>query len=104
MNILNLIGEITVSAGLQTAIKVARIVFTSLMILLSIVLIVSVLLQPSGQEGLGAISGGSDTFFSKNKGRTREGMLKRLTIICSISIAVIAILFFITIPFYNPVA
>lgn len=55
------------------------------LILVSIGLIVLVLLQESKQQGLsGAIAGGSDTFFSKNKGRTREAQLEKLTKILSI--------------------
>jgi preprotein translocase subunit SecG len=92
---LNLIAA-TLPQWVSDTFKYARIVFVALLILLSIVLIVSVLMQPANQEGLGAISGGSDTFFSKNKGRTREGMLKRLTIVCAVTMLVIAILYFIS--------
>lgn len=64
-------------------------------IILSIILIVVVLLQESKSTGLsGTIAGGAETFFGKNKGRTMEGILGKLTsviavlfLICSIAIA-----------------
>ncbi len=50
------------------------------LILISIALIVLVLLQQSKQQGLsGAIAGGADTFFGKNKGRTTEAKLEKVT-------------------------
>jgi len=53
------------------------------------------MLQPSNTQGLGAISGGTDTFFAKNKSKTLEGLFRRLTIIFSISLAVLTLIFFI---------
>lgn len=50
------------------------------LIVISIALIILVLLQESKQQGLsGAIAGGADTFFGKNKGRTMEAKLEKLT-------------------------
>ena len=48
-----------------------EIVLGVFLILLSVLLIAIVLMQKSREGGLsGAIAGGSDTFFGKNKGRT----------------------------------
>ncbi|MDR3318699.1 MAG: preprotein translocase subunit SecG [Clostridiales bacterium] len=74
-----------------------------IMVVLSVFMIAVVLFQPGGSDGLGAISGTSDTFFGKNKGKTTEGALKRLTIIAAVSLVVIAILFFVTMIIYNGV-
>ena len=76
---------------MKLALIIAHLVF-------SLVLIVVVLLQKSKQAGLsGAVGGGADTFFGKNKGRTVDAMLKKLTgvfailfIITSISLAFVA--------------
>ena len=47
-----------------------------LLIISSILIIVVVLLQESRSSGLsGAIAGGAETFFGKNKGRTIEAKL-----------------------------
>lgn len=49
-------------------------------IIVALVIIVLVILQESKQQGLsGAISGAADTFFGKNKGRTMEAQLVKLT-------------------------
>ncbi len=51
-----------------------------LVILVSLIIIVLVALQESKQQGLsGAISGAAESFFGKNKGRTMEAQLSKLT-------------------------
>ena len=57
---------------------------------LGLLIIVSVLLQPSKTDALSGLIQGSktETFFSKNKARTREAMLLKLTIICMALFAV----------------
>ena len=57
-----------------------EIVLGVFLILLSVLLIAIVLMQKSREGGLsGAIAGGSDTFFGKNKGRTNEARLAKMT-------------------------
>ena len=58
----------------------------AVLIVISLVLVVIVMLQQSKQQGLsGAIAGGADTFFGKNKGRTMEAKLEKLTkILCAV--------------------
>lgn len=48
-------------------------------ILISIGLTVIVLMQEGKSAGLGAISGAADTYWGKNKGRSMEGMLVKVT-------------------------
>ena len=56
-------------------------------VIIALVLTVIVLMQHGKQQGLsGAIAGGAETFFGKNKGRTVDAMLKKVT-------AVFAVLF-----------
>lgn len=68
--------------------KIALIVA---LVIISIVLIVSVLMQPSKTNGLsGFIGGGAgDTYYSKNKTKTYESVLARLTIITAILFALV---------------
>lgn len=59
-----------------------EIVLAILLIISSVLMVILVLKQKSNDNGLsGAIVGGSsgDTFFGKNKGRTKEAMLARYT-------------------------
>ena len=44
-----------------------------------IALTVIVLMQEGKSAGLGAIAGAADTYWGKNKGRSMEGMLVKLT-------------------------
>ena len=68
-----------------------EIVFGAVLIVLSIVVTALVLLQEGNSQGLsGTIAGGAETFFGKNKGRTMEAKLVKLTKIIGISFFVIA--------------
>ena len=63
---------------------------TIIHVIIAVILIVVVLMQHGKQQGLsGAIAGGAETFFGKNKGRTIDAMLKKFT-------AVVAILFVVS--------
>lgn len=68
-----------------------RIILMVIFILISIVITVVVLMQESKQKGLsGAISGAADTYWGKNKGRSMEGKLVKITRICVVLFFVIA--------------
>ncbi len=68
-------------------------IVTVIYVINCLVLIVICLMQSKDDEGAsGAIVGGSSSsFYEKNKGRTKEGKLKRLTIILGISFVVLTI-------------
>ena len=67
-------------------------VLGAILIVVSILLIIFVLLQESKQQGLsGAIAGGADTFFGKNKGRTMEAKLEKLTKILTVVFIVLTL-------------
>lgn len=72
---------------------------TALIIILSIILAIDsialitlVLMQEGKSAGLGAISGIAETYYGKNKARTMEGKMERLTRILA---AVLIVLSFI---------
>ncbi|WP_460293512.1 preprotein translocase subunit SecG [Clostridium tertium] len=52
-------------------------------VILGLAIIISVLLQPSKTDALSGLIQGSknETFFSKNKARTKESMLLKVTIV-----------------------
>ncbi len=59
---------------------VLRYVVNALHILFAVSIIIIVLLQSGKQAGLsGAIAGGAETFFGKNKGRTMDAILSKYT-------------------------
>ncbi len=50
-----------------------------ILVICAIILIVSVLMQQGNTQGLGAISGGAETFLGKNKAKSYEGKLELAT-------------------------
>lgn len=56
-----------------------RVILTILFIIDCIALVIVVLMQEGKAAGLGAISGAAETYWGKNKGRSMEGMLVRIT-------------------------
>ena len=71
-------------------------IITVVLVVCALVLIATVLLQPGESNGLGAIAGGAETFFGKNKAKTMEGKLAMATkvsaaafIVCALVIAMI---------------
>lgn len=68
-----------------------QIIVGVLMIIVSVIIIAVVLLQQGRRTGIGAISGGADTFFSKNKARDVDAIVSRLTKYVAIAFFVIAI-------------
>ena len=71
---------------------VLRIIVTIVFILICIALTVLVLMQEGKASGLGAISGMAETYWGKNKGRSMEGTLVKVTKYLAISFIVIAAL------------
>ncbi len=76
--------------------EVLTTIFTIIQVILSVAIIGLVLMQESKSTGLsGAIAGGAETFFGKNRGHSMEGLLRKLTIICAAALAVTTIILII---------
>jgi len=61
--------------------------------IVAVILTILTLTQSKDDEGASTtITGGSGSFYEKNKGRTKEGQVKRITIILGIVFIVLAIL------------
>ena len=71
--------------------EVLRGIVTVIYVLLCIALIVVVLMQEGKSAGLGAISGAAETYWGKNKGRSMEGKLVRITTGLAVGFMLIAI-------------
>lgn len=78
--------------GLYLGLSIA---IAAIIVVLSILSIVFVLMQPSNSDGINAITGSSETFFGKNKGKSIESKLKKWTVWCLVGIAVLSIVFFV---------
>ena len=59
--------------------EILRGILIAIFILDSIVLTGVILMQEGKSAGLGAIAGAADTYWGKNKGRSMEGMLVKIT-------------------------
>lgn len=68
-----------------------RVILTILFIIVCIAIIVLVLLQEGKSAGLGALSGAAESYWGKNKARTMQGMLVKLTKIFGVVFMVLAI-------------
>ena len=71
---------------------ILRIVLTVVFVLVSIALVVLVLMQEGKSAGLGAIAGAADTYWGKNKGRSMEGTLVRLTKVLAAAFILLAVI------------
>ena len=71
---------------------VLKIVLTIIFIVVCVALVVLVLMQEGKSAGLGAISGAAETYWGKNKGRSMEGLLVRLTKILAVLFMVLAVI------------
>ncbi len=56
-----------------------KLILEVIFIIVCIALTVIILMQEGKSAGLGAIAGAADTYWGKNKGRSMEGMLVKLT-------------------------
>ena len=74
----------------------------AVLILSAIVIVIAVMLQQSQQQGLsGAIAGGTDSFFDKNKGRTMEAKLAKITKIFASIFFVVALVASVIFAFFK---
>ncbi len=88
--------------------EVARILTTlrSLVLIVTaisaVIIIISVLAQPSNPDGgKNVITGTNDSYYSKNKGSTKEGILKKVIIVSAICILVLTVAFYIIEHFFT---
>lgn len=77
--------------------EIFKIILTIVYVIVCLLLILLTLLQKKGEEGLSgaivgsAVSSGSGNFYEKNKGRTKEGSLKKWTVIMGIAFGILTI-------------
>ena len=76
---------------------IVRYVLVSIFAVLGLILTAIVILQEGKSAGLGAIGGLADSYWEKNKNRSKEGMMEKITKYVAILFFVIA--FILTINF-----
>ena len=70
---------------------ILKYVLMVLFVLVCIIATVLVLMQEGKDAGLGAIAGGAETYWGKNKGRSMEGNLVKWTKILTVVFFLLAI-------------
>ncbi len=65
----------------------------AVMAICAIFVILVVIFQPGNSSGIGALGGQTETFLGKNKSKTFEHRMRKLTIISSLIFAVLCIVF-----------
>ncbi len=68
------------------------VILKILFILVCVAIVVLVLMQEGKSAGLGAISGAAESYWGKNKGRSMEGMLAKITKYLAIGFILLAVL------------
>ena len=67
-----------------------RITLMVIFIVICIALVILVLMQEGKSAGLGAVSGVAETYWGKNKGRSMEGKLVKITTGLAVAFMVLA--------------
>lgn len=71
--------------------EILRTILTVVYILICIALVIVVLMQEGKSAGLGAISGAAETYWGKNKGRSMEGALVKITTGLAVGFMILAV-------------
>lgn len=72
----------------------ALYIFGSAILVMAVAIIVCVAIQQGKSQGLGAMAGGSDaadSYFSKNKNRSLDSVLNKVTIVLAVLIGICVI-------------
>ena len=70
-----------------------KYILMALFIIVSIVLTIVIMMQEGEDAGLGSLSGQSlDTYWSKNKGRSKEGVIVKVNTVLVVAFFVLALL------------
>lgn len=67
-------------------------ILTILFVIICVALVVLVLMQEGKSDGLGAISGAAESYWGKNKGRSMEGRMVKITTFLAVAFIVLALL------------
>ena len=76
-----------------------KFIVLAIMAICAIFIILVVLFQPGNSSGVSALGGQTETFLGKNKSKTFEHKMKKLTVIASIIFAILCIGFAIVFHF-----
>ena len=97
-------NTLLVAAWVTKVIPVVRYIILVLLALIAVATIVLVFMQiGQGGNSTNVVTGNADSYYSQNKGRSKQGILKKITIAMASIIAIVIVLFFITIIVENAI-
>ena len=85
----------------QNSFPIIRIVLFCLIVASAIVVIITTLFQNEDSNESNVITGQQESYYSKNKGGSRDGKLRLITIIFSCVAVVCVILYFVSLLIYK---
>ena len=95
MNLLNMLMQSNFTTAFVNFLPTLRVILAIVLAICGLFNILVVLLQPGNSSGVSALGGTTETFLGRNKSKTFEHKMKKLTIISGIIMAVLCIVFFI---------
>ena len=90
---MNMMNMLMASGGFWNVWPVLKIVALIIMAICALFIILVVLFQPGNSSGVGALGGQTETFLGKNKSKTFEHKMKKLTVISGIVFSVLCVAF-----------
>lgn len=80
-------------------------VILGIIALIAIIMVIAILVSPpESSDGTNAITGVSESYYTKNRSRNNQGRIRNLIIICGVTIAVLTIAYFILFGIYHAAA
>ena len=90
---MNMINMLMASGGFWNVWPVIKIVALVVMVLCALFIILVVLFQPGTSSGVSALGGQTETFLGKNKSKTFEHKMKKLTVVSGIVFGILCVAF-----------
>ena len=90
-----------IAPWIEKSFPIIRIVLFCLVVACAIIIIVTTLFQNEDSNSADVITGQQESYYSKNKGGSRDGKLRLITIIVSCIAVVCVILYFVSLLIYS---
>lgn len=95
-------NALLVAKWVSKVVPVIRYIILSLLAILALATVVLVFMQiGQGGNSTNVVTGNTDSYYSHNKGGSREGRITKLIYICIGLIVLLSVLFFITFNIYD---
>ena len=93
MNLLNMLMQSNFTTAFVNFLPTLRVILAIVLAICGLFIILVVLLQPGNSSGVSALGGTTETFLGRNKSKTFEHKMKKLTVISGVIFAVLCIAF-----------